>query len=1295
MSINSIGRLAAYVALCGLMFACSQDSSSSGGLGDEADGGRVDSGSLIVFQCADGVDNDGDGQIDLDDPGCDDAQDEDESDEPRAPQCDDGLDNDEDGQTDLDDRGCASRADDNEGDEQPLPECSDGLDNDNDGFVDFPADPGCGSEFDGREQDDSGPVLPQCANGVDDDNDGLVDIADPGCSSVADPREQNMPDENPACSNRLDDDSDGIIDFPAEPGCSAAGDDDESDPMNPPACGNGNDDDGDGEIDYPNDPGCAGVGDRDETDPVVPPRCSDGVDNDRDNAIDYPADRGCQSAADGSEGGACGRTYQAVETEAGEIIRGDSRRGAFASEGSCGGRGSPEVVLVHRVEGLIEALVIRTDLPDNELETTIYVRQGCLDPSSEIACNREPADGLPSNRVEIDNPPPGEYYIFIDGVSGGGDFAVQIEEVPRAQCLNGIDDDDDGRVDYPHDPGCFRPSDRDEADPPVPPVCSDDIDNDGDGVIDYPLDFGCQSAADGDEVDVCGQGVRIETYPFGVPSLLNTTENGGNNHSGSCEMSTGPDRIFLYENPNNAALRISVNHPETIARTTLYVRSACNAGELACNRGDDASQNRGTVELERVPPGPLFIFVDHPFGLGGQFRLSIEAERLPPGCSDEIDNDEDGFFDGDDVGCESADDEDERDPPVGEEPPACFDGLDNDGDGLIDYPFDPGCSFKGSLDEADPPVLAECANGIDDDDDGQVDFPIDVGCTAAADESEEAGRRAPKCANRIDDDQDSLTDYPNDPGCAGPGDMSEIDDATDPACADGIDNDRDGIADYPFDIGCVAAGDRDELDPMVAPACFNQIDDDEDGAIDFPFDPGCVASSDDDETDPNFPPACSNGRDDDNDGLIDFPNDRGCQFAGDPREEDPFYIPPRCSDGIDNDGDAIIDLSDPGCANVDDDDETDPAELPECGNGIDDDEDGQLDWPADLGCQAFGDALEEQQCQVAGPALELARNGSVMGTTLENGVDNHRNRCGGRDAPDQVYRYVVEEGVARVTFSTANDTTDFPVILSVLNDCDEPRSELACAGDFRRPSPTISLADPEPGEYYIVVDGGGPERWEGSSNPIQMPADPRNFAARNDINNNCWQDGGNDAFDCYGRVTVSRGAVSQVLNIGLGNRQVNVDGVNFTVFSELSNNVWRLRFVPTIENDDRTVSFTVTGNLGSDGSTQAQQGFVDFEGRQVRYLHTTDGRPSDPPVTHIFVPSDPEQLGAVSYANAGDNVTINVNNITLPATFYVALSYAGVAPVANAIVSDLQVRGQAGGNDASRFGNFELTATEE
>lgn len=67
-------------------------------------------------QCADGLDNDGDGVVDLADPGCADVSDDDESDDPPPPpaQCADGLDNDGDGDIDLADDGCTDAADDDE-----------------------------------------------------------------------------------------------------------------------------------------------------------------------------------------------------------------------------------------------------------------------------------------------------------------------------------------------------------------------------------------------------------------------------------------------------------------------------------------------------------------------------------------------------------------------------------------------------------------------------------------------------------------------------------------------------------------------------------------------------------------------------------------------------------------------------------------------------------------------------------------------------------------------------------------------------------------------------------------------------------------------------------------------------------------------------------------------------------------------------------------------------------------------------------------------------------------------------
>jgi acid phosphatase type 7 len=72
---------------------------------------------------------------------------------------------------------------------------------------------------------------------------------------------------------------------------------------------------------------------------------------------------------------------------------------------------------------------------------------------------------------------------------------------PTPACSDGVDNDADGLIDHPADPGCTAPSDTDETDPPPPPACSDGIDNDGDGLIDHPADPGCTDASDTDETD--------------------------------------------------------------------------------------------------------------------------------------------------------------------------------------------------------------------------------------------------------------------------------------------------------------------------------------------------------------------------------------------------------------------------------------------------------------------------------------------------------------------------------------------------------------------------------------------------------------------------------------------------------------------------------------------------------------------------------------------------------------------------------------------------------------------------
>ncbi len=68
-------------------------------------------------------------------------------------ECDDGIDNDGDGQVDRSDPGCVDARDSSERDPGGSL-CADGLDNDQDGFIDYPIEPGCSSLWDNNEADE-------------------------------------------------------------------------------------------------------------------------------------------------------------------------------------------------------------------------------------------------------------------------------------------------------------------------------------------------------------------------------------------------------------------------------------------------------------------------------------------------------------------------------------------------------------------------------------------------------------------------------------------------------------------------------------------------------------------------------------------------------------------------------------------------------------------------------------------------------------------------------------------------------------------------------------------------------------------------------------------------------------------------------------------------------------------------------------------------------------------------------------------------------------------------------------
>lgn len=168
--------------------------------------------------CSDGLDNDGDGAIDMGDFSCSSPTDTDER-NPRS-QCQDGLDNDSDGLVDMSDPACTSNQGNNEG--GATSQCQDGIDNDGDGATDFPNDFSCSSATDNNEGDPKS----QCQDGIDNDGDGAVDFpADFSCQSAQDNDELSPKSQ---CQDGVDNDADGLVDL-NDPGCSNGQDNAEGD----------------------------------------------------------------------------------------------------------------------------------------------------------------------------------------------------------------------------------------------------------------------------------------------------------------------------------------------------------------------------------------------------------------------------------------------------------------------------------------------------------------------------------------------------------------------------------------------------------------------------------------------------------------------------------------------------------------------------------------------------------------------------------------------------------------------------------------------------------------------------------------------------------------------------------------------------------------------------------------------------------------------------------------------------------------------------------------------------------
>lgn len=948
--------------------------------------------------------------------------------------------------------------------------CNDGIDNDGDGFIDS-QDEGC--LFNDGLSESPNPV--QCNDGIDNDGDGLIDDNDPGCTGTLDNTEFHLP--RAACNDGVDNDGDGITDYPFDPGCFlplAESEEDNCPNGDPcPACSNGIDDDGDGRIDFPQDPGCTHAAALDEYDLAL---------------------------------NACGGDILLQEfPELSDEVSGTVIRDAVgaASSPRCGGENGGETVWAVLVREP-STLMLSTSHPTTTADTIIYVRTDCLAPDSELVCNDNENAFVDTSRVLVDIEEPGYYYVFVDtaDAAAGGGFRLNVDFFTLAgqpcdpdfptcapgqtcrpatptdtdylclppQCRDGRDNDADGLIDFPEDPGCATTSDVSETDPcpgPDCPQCSNEVDDDADGLIDFPAEtLGCVGAFDNDEGDHCFPGIPLLPYPEG--GVIAATISGPPVYKGSCATSSTP-REDIYGVPvwtDLASLRIStIGSPDDMV---TYVRKGdCTApaDEVACA---DATAYGEEIILEKPEQGVYYVFVDGYLSNDLGYTLEIEG-LIAPG--DACDPSTTVFRCSDGHACD----------PTSQTcvVARCIDGVDNDADGLTDYPDDPGCETISDDDEAD-------------------DCPGGVNCA--------------QCANDIDDDQDGAIDFGNDPGCATAGDLDEID-----ACIPGRDptpltdaglSSTTPAAGGDFTPSCNNAAATENVhyylltqdlssltfstegsstdtvvsvryevcgDPTTELACADTPGGGEAATVDAPAQGMYYVF-----VDGNF----VSGIDYDLAVSGTLAQGQSCdpadtQFTCDPglfcNGVSLTCVRAQCDNGMDDDGDGTIDYpNDPGCDSLSDNDELDDCpggvNCAACSNQIDDDADGAIDFGDDLGCIRAIDNDELDEC-IPGVMFTPLTEAGATGTTPPLGSgSNFTPSCQpSPSSTEHVYAFGVFRDLRDLTFSTVGSAGD--TVLSVRREqCGDATYEVACRNQ-QNGGETITIDDPAPGIYYAFVDG--------------------------------------------------------------------------------------------------------------------------------------------------------------------------------------------------------------------------------
>lgn len=411
---------------------------------------------------------------------------------------------------------------------------------------------------------------------------------------------------------------------------------------------------------------------------------------------------------------------------------------------------------------------------------------------------------------------------------------------------------------------------------PYVPECSDGVDNDGDGLIDFPVDPGCANVTDDDEFNfICTNHLNISRVEMSSVEIIEGLTYPAN----SMDVNNGI-LPFDYWFTNNGSFIFFVNYTTTMASqaTGNIISDTSTTPLIPANTTQLESENlnvigitNGTynlsVSVEGIDQNGCYQY--DMFNFFAVVNTSVPSYE----CSDGYDNDNDTFTDAADPGCYDTGSYNPFDNNETDTLPECSDYFDNDNDGLIDL-NDPGCTNQSDNDETDinatnqPPVVqlifpfdnltlgindVGFIYGVTDDNSTFVDCTLYVNIsgnfTAMQTQTIFAGLFGLFNVNDVPNGVYEWNVLCSDGSLSAfaPANFTFTinTSAQTYVCSDGVDNDGDGLIDM-ADPGCSSPQDDNESNTVTLPQCSDGIDNDGDGLIDL-ADPDCQNSSDNDE----------------------------------------------------------------------------------------------------------------------------------------------------------------------------------------------------------------------------------------------------------------------------------------------------------------------------------------------------------------------------------------------------------------------------------------------------------------